>query len=538
MILIDLFAWISFICLIYCLLLQAYIASCSSKGRITDIKKRNYTPKFEQDINIIVYSHNNSGNIIGLIDSLKKQDYNPDKYSINVILDNCTDDSAKLLEILGGTKLWRISTDVKPIGRNKAVGWLLERILSTENTNAFAIIDADCVVKPDFLRQINSELVEKPVVIGEVHSVNNENSLITNIVNLKHTLLTRIYKHGRYHGHLHNILEGHVWAIRQDVLEKVNFTVTDYGFEEYEYSIKLSHANIKVATSNQIIVFKDTNESFYSASYEECKRRYKAFITLKNNFADFFSIRKPLRTKELLLSLLYPSGTIVFILVFAILNISLLKLGSFGTTISYKYPLLILFIYMVLNTFQMLIARIKFEEYKTSVTSILITPVIFLYSFIINIKTRFKFNRKLPSTLTDSKDFTKQVINAIVSDGKKELYCKIELKETNNYAQAIFIFREKKLNSSKHLNLNDALKEISDKLKAHGFCLKVCLNCKYAKSDDNIIAKFKGKQIYCIFDNIHKNSKAREYTYIWNSCKDIDTQPETKEDGPKDPESN
>ena len=91
--------------LAYCVLFQLYIISRSSKGRIADVEKRSYSSKFDQNITVIVYSHNNSATITDLVGSLKKQDYNQDKYSINVILDNCDDESAKLLEISGEAKV-------------------------------------------------------------------------------------------------------------------------------------------------------------------------------------------------------------------------------------------------------------------------------------------------------------------------------------------------------------------------------------------------------------------------------------------------
>ncbi len=52
--------------------------------------------KFQQNINVIVYSHNNSSTIVDLVESLKNQDYDPDKYSINIILDNCDDNQRKV----------------------------------------------------------------------------------------------------------------------------------------------------------------------------------------------------------------------------------------------------------------------------------------------------------------------------------------------------------------------------------------------------------------------------------------------------------
>lgn len=518
---IDLLAWGVFIFLVYYLIFLLYITSCSSKGRIVDIEKRNYTPKFEQNFTIVVYSHNNASNIINLVESLKKQNYDNDKYSINIILDNCADESAKLLEILGGTRLWRINTDIKPIGRNKAVGWLFERILSSENTNAFIVIEAGCIVKPDFLSKINSEIFDKSVIIGEVQPITVKSSVITQLVNFKNLIKNRVIKHGRFHANLHNFLSGKVWVIRQDVLEKVNFTVTDHGFEEKEFSIRLSKANIQVSTSSQIIVYKDSCSSIYSSAYEKSKDKYKALVTIKNNFPTLFSFKRSLKTKELLLSLFYPSGTIVIALTLLLLSASIFTRTSFRHFITYKYVLSILFVYMIIKAFQLIASRVKLEEYKNAILSIFFTPLIDFLGLLLSLKSNFNIKVDLHKMLLTGKDYNKVVIDTIVSDSKKDLPCKIEIKHNSYNAQAIFIFKEKKLVSTKQSTVDLALAEIAGKLKSHGFNLKTCLNCNYFKLDSQIISKFGGEQGYCIFDNIHKKSQAKEYSYIWNSCSDF-----------------
>ncbi|MFH0702254.1 MAG: glycosyltransferase, partial [bacterium] len=313
MIFVDLIAWFVFLFLGYYVLLQLYIINSSSKGRIIDIEKKNYIPKFQQNITVIIYSHNNASTVLDLIESLKKQNYDTNKYSINIILDNCEDNSAKLLEILGGTRLWRVNTDIKPIGKNKAVAWLLERIMSSENTNAFVFLSADCFVKPDFLSKINAAIYDNQVLTGEVLPSNICLNLITRLVCLGNKVKNRVTDHGRYYACLGNILENDVWAIRQDILEKVKFSNTDYGFEEYEYSIKLNKAKILVANSYQLFAYKQFVENLKSVAVDDYKKRYKRFITFKNNLLLLFS-KESLKTKELLLSLIYPSSVVFIIL--------------------------------------------------------------------------------------------------------------------------------------------------------------------------------------------------------------------------------
>ncbi|MDD3013763.1 MAG: glycosyltransferase family 2 protein [Candidatus Gastranaerophilales bacterium] len=520
MFLVDLFAWISFVFLVFYILLQLYIVSCSSKGRITDIEKRNYTPQYQQNITVIVYSHNNSSTIIDLIETLKKQDYDQDKYSINVILDNCDDNSAKLLEILGGSRLWRISIDSKPIGRSKAIAWLLERILSGGNTNAFVFLDADCSVKSNFLSRFNAALLENPVLIGEVVPTNNYPDVMTSIFCTINKVKYRVMKHGRCYASLSNILDQGLWAIRQDILEKIKYSISDNGFEEYEYSFKLSQANICVAYSSQLCAYKQFSETFTSLVTSVFKNRYKSLITFKNNIASLLSGN--FRTKELLLSLIYPSDITFVLLIAALFSVIIFVPVLFSAFIGFKTILTLLAGFLLVRSLSMLIARCSFTDYRNDIIAIIISPLVFVLSLLQGFKFNFSFNVKLPKReKTEKKAVYKKVVDASITDGRKELACQLEIKESENNAQIIFMFNDKKMATSKHLRIDLAMEELLEKLKNHGFALKICLNCGYFNFNEGIASQFEGQQGYCLFDNLNSGSKAEEFSYLWNTCSNI-----------------
>ncbi|EKE02361.1 MAG: Glycosyl transferase [uncultured bacterium] len=517
----DLISWILFIFLAFYVLNQLYIISCSSRGKIADIEKKNYAVKFQQNINIIVYSHNNASTIIDLIESLKRQEYNPERYSINVIMDNCDDNSAKLLEILGGTRLWRINTDIKPIGRNKAIAWLLERILSSENTNAFVFLNADCIVKPDFLARVNAAIYDNPVLLGETLPLNSDLDLMSAMAYLRNKIKNKVINHGRYYASLSTLLDEDIYAIRQDILEKLTFSITDYGFEEYEFSIKLANAGIPVSNSYYLYCYKQFSEDINSIALDDYKKRYKSLITFKNNILFLFTNKRNIKAKELILSLIYPSSMVFLILSFFLFNVSLFTNTSFANAISTNAVLLLLFGYFTGKLFAMLVARCSFKEYKNSVFLAFFAPLIFSLSLLQGIKINMSFKFTLPKKFLINKDFHKQIIETTVSDGKKELPCQLEIRQNDTHSQLLFIFNGKKLSSSKHPRIDYAIEEITEKLRTHGFNLKVCMNCGYFKLNESIASKLGGEQGYCLFDNINKGSKAWEYSYIWNSCLNI-----------------
>ena len=510
MIIIDLFARIICIFLIYYVFLQFYIINFASKGRIIDIKKRNNSTKFDQNITVIIYAYNNSETIIELIESLKKQDYDPEKYSVNVILDNCDDESAKLLEIIGGTRLWRITTDIKPIGKYKSIAWLLERILSVENTNAFIFLTADLYVKQDFLSRLNSAIHDKPVLVGNVLPIEHPHNFFTKLHLLKTRIKNKINIYGRYYASMGNILHSDIFAIRQDILEKINFQLCEDGFEEYEYSLKLSNADIKVGYSPEFCAYKHFFESLSSLAIIECKKRYKSLITFKNNAKLLFS-RTNLRTKELLLSLLYPSGTI-----FTFLVLSLIFLHA----VSIKILLVLLFGYFFAGFSSAICVKSDIDSIKTVIHGMFISPVIFVSSFFIKFILNFNFRLKEKTKLQIMKDGEKLIIDAAVTDGRGEIPCKLEIKQGDEN-QVIFIFKNKKMSSAKHPRIDLAMQELVEKLKIHGFALKICINCGYFELNNSVAARFDGKQGYCLLNNLEAGTKEKYYTYIWKTCSNI-----------------
>jgi len=520
MILIDAAALLIFVFLSVYVLMQLFIISCSSKGRIADIEKRSYATRYEQNITVIIYSHNDSATIMELIESLRKQNYNQEKYSINVILDNCDDNSAKLLEILGGTRLWRINTDIKPIGKYKAIAWLLERILTSENTNAFVFLDADCTVKQDFLSKLNGIIADNPVIIGESLSIEQNPEFFASLVSFKNKLKNRVSDHGRYYASLGNILDSPIFAIRQDVLEKISYNIADKGFEEYEYSFRLANAGIPILFSSQLVCHKKLNENFNRLVFERQKARYKNLITFKNRLLILFSKRN-IPSKELLLSLIYPSDEVFIVLLLILSAVCANSHSLFSGFIGIKPVGLLFFGYLLIKFSAMVVSRCTFSEYKNGIFWLFISPAVFLASIATRVKLNLSLKFRLPDKIFINRHEAKKIIETTVSDGKKELPCKLEIKQAENNCQAIFIFNEKKMVSGKYHRVDQAVEEILDKLRSHGFTLKVCLNCGYFKLNENLINKLDGEQGYCLFDNVNKSSKAYEYSYVWNSCPNI-----------------
>ena len=74
----------------------------------------------------------------------------------------------------------------------------------------------------------------------------------------------------------------------------------------------------------------------------------------------------------------------------------------------------------------------------------------------------------------------KMATEVIVTDGKQDHVCKIELISDDGLARVRFINKGKSYTTkNNHLRMVDALKELSQKLNDYGLSLKICQSCKY-----------------------------------------------------------
>ena len=519
---VDLISWIVLIYLTYFIVYNIVIIYNSSRGRLFDVARKDYLAKFQQNLTVVIYSHNNSNKVKELIESLNKQDYERYKYSINILLDNCNDENTKLLEIIGGTKLWRMSTDVKPLGKFKALSWLFERILACENTNAFVFLDAESRIKSDFLQKVNASVHYNPVIVGEV--LYKKNNFLNRILNFRNKLKNRIIRHGRFYSSLGNTIDSDLFIIRQEILEKIKFKKTEYGFEEYEYSINLKNNEIPVLYSNEITVTKPVNETLKSIAKKDYERRYKGLITLKNNLPLLFSSSN-IGVKELILSHIYPSNTIFVLWTAALMFIyKIYPVTSFSQTVSFKYLVCLFASKFVVDAYSMITARCGFNDYKNAFALFFITPVLYVKSvfkgFLSNSQPK-PIKKKNKKVIAETLNYDKNTVNATITNGRKELPCKLEIVKTDEYSQVVFIFNNKRLSSSKQPRINYAVEEIIGKLRSHGFALKICANCGYFYMPESIISHSDGEQGYCLYNNFKNASKEKEYAYIWDGCLNI-----------------
>ena len=206
---------------VYVAIFTIYFAVIVTASFFKKHKKHNDDTRREyKNLIVIIYSHNNEKTIVNLLEQLNKQDYPKGNYQIHIILDNCSDNSANKLEFVGGAKLWKLNDD-SPLGRDKSVSWLLENLMSFKKVDGYVFLNANRMVRNDFLSRINDSLQYNNVVVGSTEIVLEDADYYEKVWANVNEYNTNIMKIGRSKLGLAVPIDSDIMAMNHEVLEKV-----------------------------------------------------------------------------------------------------------------------------------------------------------------------------------------------------------------------------------------------------------------------------------------------------------------------------
>jgi cellulose synthase/poly-beta-1,6-N-acetylglucosamine synthase-like glycosyltransferase len=163
-------ATISLIALLICALSLGYLfllalASVRSVSAL-GIRERPRCHRFV----VAIPAHNEASVIKATVQRLRTLDYPADLFSVHVVADHCSDNTAVFARQAGASVHER--NEGPRTGKGTALFWLFQRILD-DNCDAVVIFDSDTQVHPDFLRVMDAHLAEGAKVIQGQHIISN-----------------------------------------------------------------------------------------------------------------------------------------------------------------------------------------------------------------------------------------------------------------------------------------------------------------------------------------------------------------------------
>lgn len=434
----------------------------------TNLKSRKkirdkYTSK-DSNICVAVYATGEAKNLENIIQQLKNQEYSKQRYIIYAILDKC--ENANLEVTLQGDLDVNVINvnNLEPIGKSQAYSILAEKLFEAKNLDAFVFLDAKNNVDSDFLTNVNYYLTKHDVFMPMVSYIPDDKPLTfwENVQATYARYCSKFIYSARTRLNLTNLINTDAFIIKKDVLNKIGSFDFQDKTAEVKYTLKLAKEGIITAFVDDLKVY--TAISSYDSRIPSLSNRINIFW---NNFTH----SPNLKSQEYVCSLITPNFW-ACVLAYAIL------LGH-----SYKFPfwvsytaILITFIILALAfCLSLMSAKIYAKEFIY-----LFAYPIYSFAHIIRNLPPIRGVRNFVSGRNKKHDVEKMVTNVIVTDGKNDYQCQLELISDNGLARVKFINKSKSYTTkNNHLRMVDAIRELSAKLNDYGLSLKICQCCKY-----------------------------------------------------------
>ena len=466
----------------------------------TKKKSLNDERKEYKNLIVIIYSHNNEKTIVNLLEQLNKQDYPKGNYQTHIILDNCSDNSSNKLEFVGGAKLWRL-TDDAPLGRDKAISWLLENLLSFKKVDGYVFLNANRIVRTDFLSCINEALQKNPVIVGSTEIFLEDADYYEKVWSNVNEYNSNVMRLGRSRLGLAVPIDSDITVISHEVLEKVQCIDFKDANSELKYSFLLTSVNYPPKFVPEVKTYVSSID--YEVRRPDFAFKMSLFVHCLN-----LKMLSNIKFTEFLFSLFKPNPLILIALII------LLGTYSFNYYFLFDFPWSVFLAVVLAVAFGLSIY--KSNLYIKPLLYLASCPFYTLSNTICEMKIFkkiFKFSQKHKKA-----EIEKTTVAVNVTNGRNVFPCYMDLISEGGFKKAVFRYKNKKQETNQsYVRMCDAVKNISDILEQHGFRMKICQSCAYfSPKIDGTNNMVKG---YCNQKAVEdQNCSDFPETLLWSSC--------------------
>lgn len=455
----------------------------------------------KENIAVVVYAHNNKKTLANLVHELKSQDYPINKFRVFVLLDNCTDGSQDLFVEENFVHVVDIK-DVGTIGKDQAIATLLEKLSDNDYIDSYVFLDADRSIANNFLSVVNTALKKENVISGETVIEIDCLGIVDRIKAAYQKYHMNFLRRARSLFGLAAQADSGVFAIKSHIVKEIG----DVDFKdinsELKYSLLLSKIKCRCTYNPNVQTI------VHPANYVFRKPRLSYRLDLfKNCIPQLFSTNFVF--SEHVLSLLYPNIWLLVLIYVGLMKHSL----TYHFMVDFKIVTLSFIALLVAFGLSLINAKMTIKE----IGYLCLYPMYSICHIITNFPPiRFVIN-KITNRKNDDKNSEKFVVDVLVTVGRNNLNCKLELIGQDGLSKIRFIYKNKSYTTSAHLRMIDALQELKLKLDDYGFILRICNCCSHFKPCvDGTTNMLRG---FC--DSEYPSptlSEQPRQTLVWNTC--------------------
>lgn len=231
-------------------------------------EKKILTP--QKSFAVIVAAHNEEQVIGQLVENLQILNYPREMYDIFVVADNCTDSTAHIAQSAGAIVHERFNTEQR--GKGYAMEWMFSKLLHMERRyDAVVVFDADNLVHPNFLLEMNNKLCKgEKVIQGYLHAKNPCDTWIAGTFAISFWVVNHVWHLAKYNLGLSSVLGGTGMCIATDILEKHGWGATCLT-EDMEFTMKVLLQGVRTTWAHDAIVY-DEKPLTFAQSWHQRKR--------------------------------------------------------------------------------------------------------------------------------------------------------------------------------------------------------------------------------------------------------------------------
>lgn len=290
----------------------------------------------EKTFAIVIAAHNEEQVIVQLLENLFVLKYPREFYDIFVVADNCKDNTAKLAREAGAIVYERFNVEQR--GKGYAMEWLFSKIFRLKRQyDAVVVFDADNLVHPNFLLEMNNHLCNgEQVIQGYLDAKNPHDTWISGTFSISFWLSNHITNSAKYNIGLSSVLGGTGMCISTRILEKFGWGATCLA-EDAEFTMKVLLEGIRTTWAHDAIVYDEKPLTFMQ-SWRQRQRWAQGLFDVAGRYIPKLLIegikRRDIRILDGVLQLFQPHFLILST-TFVLLNY-IYFLFPFYTNILYK----------------------------------------------------------------------------------------------------------------------------------------------------------------------------------------------------------
>ena len=231
---------------------------------------------------LVVAAHNEHAVIEQLVLNLKQLNYPKDMYDIYVIADNCTDNTAEIAEKAGA--IVQVRTHPTKKSKGYALQWMFDRLFKMDKQyDAVCVFDADNLVHPQFLMEMNNRLCKGDKVIqGYMDAKNPYDTWVSGTFAIAFWVICYISHLAKSNIGLSACLGGTGMCFDSEILKKHGWQATCLT-EDMEFTMKCMAEGIKTSWAHDAIIYDEKPLTFkqswnqrrrWAQGQFDCSERY------------------------------------------------------------------------------------------------------------------------------------------------------------------------------------------------------------------------------------------------------------------------